>query len=458
VKRALLLIALLGWSLLGSAHPLGNNTVNRWAQIAPSAEAVQVDYVLELAELPTLVEAAAAAAHGDGQPTPAEWDSYAPRWARALAAELSLTLGGEHLRLQPVAAHIQARAGEAGLQILRLEARFEAPVAGAAGSVELRYADRSRAGAAGWKEVVLQPGAGVTAGSGHLSERDRSARLTDFSAAAQGAAVPDQVSGRAQLRFTATAAKPPPRPPAPAAATPASSQPPVVPAPAPGTAAPPATSSGARSPARTLPAPAASQASLSPAAEVPERGAQPLAGYFRLGMHHILNGWDHLLFLLGLLLLRLRVSQTVAVLTAFTLAHSLTLGLAAAGLVTAPDRWVEPAIALSIAYVGALTLLRRRRTHGVPLAFGFGLVHGLGFASAFAASSAGAFGGVRDFLAALAAFNLGIEAAQLAIVLAVVPGLHYLARTRPYPWLERSAASVLVAVGVLVCGLRLAAV
>ncbi len=147
------------------------------------------------------------------------------------------------------------------------------------------------------------------------------------------------------------------------------------------------------------------------------------------GVHHIAIGPDHILFVLGLLLLGGGVARLLKVITAFTLAHSVTLALAVLGLVHVPSRLAEPAIALSIVFV-ALETLRSRGSAAdmrAPLAFGFGLVHGFGFASVLAE-----FGLPRAALGwALGGFNLGVELGQAGIVLAVSPLLALLARRAP---------------------------
>ena len=100
------------------------------------------------------------------------------------------------------------------------------------------------------------------------------------------------------------------------------------------------------------------------------------------GVHHILIGPDHLLFLVGLLLLGGSLRQLVLVVTAFTVAHSVTLSLAALNIVSPPARLIEPAIALSIVYVGADNLLvRGGRDVRAWIAFAFGFIHGFGFAN-----------------------------------------------------------------------------
>jgi hydrogenase/urease accessory protein HupE len=139
------------------------------------------------------------------------------------------------------------------------------------------------------------------------------------------------------------------------------------------------------------------------------------------GVHHILIGFDHLAFLVGLLLLGGRLRRLALVVSAFTLGHSVTLSLAALNLVNVPARIVEPAIALSIVLVGADNLLARPGGRDLrPLyAAGFGLVHGFGFASVLRDTGlpAGALGW------SLFSFNLGVEIGQLLVVVVVAAGL-----------------------------------
>jgi hypothetical protein len=148
------------------------------------------------------------------------------------------------------------------------------------------------------------------------------------------------------------------------------------------------------------------------------------AGVFTLGVEHILTGFDHLVFLLGLLLVGGSISAMLGVITAFTVAHSFTLALAALGLVAPPSAIVEAAIAASILYVGLENLVVERPRHRARLTFAFGLVHGFGFAGALAEA------GLRDHVVpTLLGFNLGVEAGQLAVAAVVLP-LLVLARRR----------------------------
>lgn len=144
--------------------------------------------------------------------------------------------------------------------------------------------------------------------------------------------------------------------------------------------------------------------------------------YTVLGIEHILAGVDHLLFVLVLLILVDGVRRLVAAITAFTVAHSLTLGAAALGFVTLPGPPVEAAIALSIVFVAAEIVKARE---GIPtltqrrpwlIAFAFGLLHGLGFASVLA--EVGLPQGAIPL--ALLCFNLGVEIGQLLFVAAVL--------------------------------------
>jgi hydrogenase/urease accessory protein HupE len=138
------------------------------------------------------------------------------------------------------------------------------------------------------------------------------------------------------------------------------------------------------------------------------------------GIHHILIGPDHLLFLVGLLLLGGSLRQLALVVTAFTLAHSVTLSLAVLDILSPPAWLVEPAIALSIVYVGADNLtVRGGRDMRAWIAFTFGLIHGFGFATVLKEMALPA----RALGWSLFSFNLGVELGQLAVVLAVATAL-----------------------------------
>jgi len=177
------------------------------------------------------------------------------------------------------------------------------------------------------------------------------------------------------------------------------------------------------------------------------RTAQGLWSFFTLGMQHILIGYDHLLFLLALILRGGDLWSLLRIITAFTIAHSITLGLAAFEVIVLPGRLVEGAIALSIAYVAAENLMSKRpASHRWAVSFVFGLVHGVGFSSVLRE-----LGLPREgLLWTLLSFNLGVEAGQATFVVAALPLLLYLRRS-PFEVPVVTAVSAIV----LVAGLAL---
>ncbi|WP_371327401.1 HupE/UreJ family protein [Polaromonas sp. A23] len=189
---------------------------------------------------------------------------------------------------------------------------------------------------------------------------------------------------------------------------------------------------------------------------LPAGAWQTLAQYLVDGVWHIWIGYDHILFLLALLLpavlvrresrwepapqLGGAVKEVLKVVTAFTLAHSITLSLAALEVITLPSRWVESAIAASV-IVAALSNLRGGESRRWVMAFVFGLIHGFGFASVLAD-----LGLPKDALVlALVGFNVGVEIGQLAIVAVFLPLAFSLRSTRFYRVGVLKGGSVLVA-------------
>jgi hydrogenase/urease accessory protein HupE len=144
------------------------------------------------------------------------------------------------------------------------------------------------------------------------------------------------------------------------------------------------------------------------------------ANFLSLGVKHILTGYDHLLFLFGLLIVARGFVSALTIITSFTIAHSITLAVATLHLVQIPSRIVEPLIAASIVFVGVENLLRgdipnARRM--VP--FGFGLIHGFGFASALRAADIGS--GAGGIVLPLFSFNLGVELGQVMVAAVALP-------------------------------------
>jgi hydrogenase/urease accessory protein HupE len=141
------------------------------------------------------------------------------------------------------------------------------------------------------------------------------------------------------------------------------------------------------------------------------------------GVHHILIGPDHLLFLVGLLLMGGTMRQLLLMVTAFTIAHSITLSLAALNMVMPPPALIEPAIALSVIYVGADNLLMSGgRDMRVWIAFAFGLIHGFGFANVLRDMDLPS----RALGWTLFGFNLGVEIGQLFVVILVASVLGWI--------------------------------
>jgi hydrogenase/urease accessory protein HupE len=151
--------------------------------------------------------------------------------------------------------------------------------------------------------------------------------------------------------------------------------------------------------------------------------------FFEMGIEHILTGYDHLVFILGLVLARARFRSLVTIVTAFTVAHSITLALAVLNVWAPSSRIIEPAIALSIAYVGIENFFVKDASKRWRITFPFGLIHGFGFA-----------GALREVAlprtavpTALVSFNLGVEAGQLAVLAVLLPLVLFLRTTT---WFE----------------------
>lgn len=186
------------------------------------------------------------------------------------------------------------------------------------------------------------------------------------------------------------------------------------------------------------------------------------SAFFGEGIHHIVTGYDHVLFLMCLLLpsvmrrtpqgwqpvarVRDALLPATGIVTAFTLAHSITLGLAAMQWVSLPPALIEPAIAVTIVLAALDNLRPLFGGRRIGVSFVFGLVHGFGFAGVLSELQLPA----ADFAWALLQFNLGLEAGQLAIV-ALATGLLFALRRRPrYPrWAIGGGSCAAVAIGVL---------
>lgn len=147
-----------------------------------------------------------------------------------------------------------------------------------------------------------------------------------------------------------------------------------------------------------------------------------ISEYVILGITHIWTGYDHLLFLLAVLIGTNVKWDYLKIVTSFTLGHSITLALAALEIITIPSIIIEPLIALSIIYVAIENMVRKTLKGRWILTMLFGLIHGFGFASIINGSL------TNNFLLKLFSFNLGVEIGQLIIVMIVIPLLIYLSK------------------------------
>jgi hydrogenase/urease accessory protein HupE len=170
--------------------------------------------------------------------------------------------------------------------------------------------------------------------------------------------------------------------------------------------------------------------------------------YIVLGFEHILpRGLDHILFILGIFLLSVHLRPLLWQVTMFTVAHTLTLGLSTAGVVSLPASIVEPLIALSIAYIGIENItahsLHKSR---LVIVFCFGLLHGMGFASVLSDFGMPA----NAFLTALISFNVGVELGQLAVILLAFFAVGLWFRNKPW---YRKAIEIPCSLAIAITGL-----
>lgn len=156
-----------------------------------------------------------------------------------------------------------------------------------------------------------------------------------------------------------------------------------------------------------------------PLSATAEKRSHTVAEFLWLGVEHIITGWDHLTFLLGLLVVGSKLREAVKIITAFTVAHSLTLALTTFDLIRLPSSIVEPVIAASIVYVGIENIVRREYRGRWIITFVFGLIHGCGFATILRELGVGSQG--ESVLKPLVCFNLGVELGQLVIAAIVLP-------------------------------------
>lgn len=168
-----------------------------------------------------------------------------------------------------------------------------------------------------------------------------------------------------------------------------------------------------------------------------------LCQFVPLGVEHILTGYDHIAFLLAIIVIELSIKEILKIITAFTVAHSITLLLAALNVVRLNSRFVESVIALSICYVALDNIFRRQVSYRWLITFGFGLIHGFGFAS----SLKDLLVGKTNLLFSVLCFNMGVEIGQLILFFTMLPVLYILKKRIGF-----RIVTVSTSVGVFVTG------
>jgi hydrogenase/urease accessory protein HupE len=147
-----------------------------------------------------------------------------------------------------------------------------------------------------------------------------------------------------------------------------------------------------------------------------------IGDFVLLGIEHILTGYDHIAFLIGLIVIGLSFKEVLKIITAFTIAHSITLLLAALQIISLNSRFVESVIALSICYIALENLFRKEVRYRWVITFCFGLVHGFGFASALQELIVGK----SNLILSVISFNFGVETGQLMIFFILLPVMYLL--------------------------------
>jgi hypothetical protein len=447
-------------------HPIVSTDINRHVTLTVADDRLEVRYLYEMLEIAAIEAARTCDVDGDGATSPAERDQFVASWSTELVRDVHVTLDGTPVPLALSATRWELSEGAMGLKTWKVVATLTAglPVTRALGTLE--YRDLLRPQEVGWKEIVLLARGGSEVARASVPSQDRSYELTDYAAMLE-LPNPDETAASALLRFPASLA------PAQAASDQASIDRSSRPARERVSERAVARKHGTPRPAGTSGPSEAEQAAPTagapPLGPEPERAsaaevAQPpslrsawshyAVPFFKLGMHHIATGLDHLLFLLGLLLFRQSLARLIGVITCFTVAHSITLAAAVAGWITPPGHLVEVLIALSIGYVGAASLLCPGSGHGPWIALAFGLVHGFGFAGALN-HALGGMGGERAWLVALAAFNVGIEALQVLAVAIAWPLLQHLDRLKRAAALRRLLSFCVMSAGIAWAARRL---
>ena len=176
-----------------------------------------------------------------------------------------------------------------------------------------------------------------------------------------------------------------------------------------------------------------------------EPGVMERVGQFTSwGVEHIFIGYDHIMFLLALIVIGGRLRSLVKIVSSFTVAHSITLILAALEIVVLPGRLIESGIALSIAYVALENFWIKGASHRWMVTFFFGLVHGFGFASVLLDLGLPS----KGLIASLLAFNVGVELGQIAIVAVLFPAIFLIGRTQHRQKMVSSVSAIVFLFGM----------
>ncbi len=192
------------------------------------------------------------------------------------------------------------------------------------------------------------------------------------------------------------------------------------------------------SPTPALPTPSPGRTSPSiPQSAVKSYAWATICQFVPLGIEHILTGYDHIAFLLAVIVIGLSVKEVLKVITAFTIAHSVTLLLAATQVIQLNSRFVESVIAFSICYVAIENLYKKKVQYRWLITFGFGLIHGFGFASALQELLVNK----SSLLLSVVSFNAGVEMGQLSIFFVLFPILYVLKKQTQFRIVTVSASA-----------------
>jgi len=180
---------------------------------------------------------------------------------------------------------------------------------------------------------------------------------------------------------------------------------------------------------------------------------QQFEAFFKIGFFHILEGYDHLLFLLGLIIVTKNFRSRFSVISAFTVAHSTTLVLSALGILSLPPVLTESLIALSIVYVGIENVVSTETKNRWIVAGSFGLIHGAGFSGHLTDILKGMME-IGNIWTPLIGFNIGIEAGQITVILIVFPLMWLIRKYGKERQIVMEVSRVIAAVGAVLLVFR----